>query len=256
MTTAPDDPHVLLGAFVLGGLSDEDHGAFTEHLRSCQACKDELGQVSGLPRLLDLAGPGGGPYITGETEPGAPGPLGGGPGSSVGSWAGSSMGSSTGWSMGSSMGSPQGSPQLAHLLDEAARQRRRTRRWLAAAAAAAAVLLFAAGAWVGPRLGTTSPSATHYTAAAASGSAAKVDIALVTRGWGTQVDIACTNMPTTGQLLLWVVDAQGTARPVASWRATEADYTTVTGATALSPEQISRVEVRTDTGTVIATATT
>lgn len=240
MTTAPDDPHVLLGAFVLGGLSDEDHRAFTAHLRGCQQCKEELGQVSGLPRLLDLAGPGGGPHVTGDASVDAPGPLGGGTGSSPGSAPSSSP----------------GSPELAHLLDAAARRRRRTRRWLGAVAAAAAVLLFAAGAWVGPRLGRSGPPATHYTAAAADGSSAKVDIALVTRGWGTQLDIACTNMPTTGELLLWVVDAQGTARPVASWKATEADYTTVTGATALSPGEISRVEVRTDAGAVIATATT
>jgi len=44
--------HQLLGAYLLGGLSDDDHRAFTEHLRACAACQQELGQVSGLPRLL------------------------------------------------------------------------------------------------------------------------------------------------------------------------------------------------------------
>ena len=54
---ADRDPHVLLGAFVLGGLSDDDHHAFTEHLRTCGQCQAEFGQVSGLPRLLDLVVP-------------------------------------------------------------------------------------------------------------------------------------------------------------------------------------------------------
>ena len=64
MTTGSDELHVLLGAYVLGGLSDDDHRAFTEHLRTCADCQAELGQVSGLPRLLDLAGPAGGPHLS------------------------------------------------------------------------------------------------------------------------------------------------------------------------------------------------
>lgn len=41
MTTGSDDLHVLLGAYVLGGLSDDDHRAFSEHLRSCRQCQTE-----------------------------------------------------------------------------------------------------------------------------------------------------------------------------------------------------------------------
>jgi hypothetical protein len=74
MTTGPDDLHVLLGAYVLGGLSDDDHRAYSEHLRTCTQCQAELGQVSGLPRLLDLAGPEGGLHLV-APPPGAPIPL-------------------------------------------------------------------------------------------------------------------------------------------------------------------------------------
>ena len=63
MNPGSDDVHVLLGAYVLGGLSDEDHRTYSEHLRTCGPCQAELGQVSGLPRLLDLAGPEGGPHL-------------------------------------------------------------------------------------------------------------------------------------------------------------------------------------------------
>lgn len=228
MTTGPDEPHVLLGAFVLGGLSDEDHRTFTEHLRTCRACQEEVGQVSGLPRLLDLVSP---TVATGPSggTPAPTGPIGVGPGEAG----------------------------VATLVSEVARRRRRTRTRLTAVAAAAAVVFFAAGVWVGPRLSdTTRPPTERYTATAAAGSSARVTVDLVTRGWGTQLDIACSDMPTDGELRLWVVDGSGTARSVASWLATPVGYATVTGATALPPQEIVRVEVRTEGGQVLATART
>src|SRR5664279_4711261 len=55
MTAGHDELQVLMGAFVLGGLSDADHAAFATHLRDCPICQRELAQLSGIPRLLDLA---------------------------------------------------------------------------------------------------------------------------------------------------------------------------------------------------------
>ena len=52
-----EEPHILLGAYVLGGLSDEDRQAFSDHLRSCRECQDEYDLVAGIPRLLDLVEP-------------------------------------------------------------------------------------------------------------------------------------------------------------------------------------------------------
>ena len=231
MTTGSDDLHVLLGAYVLGGLSDEDHSAFSGHLRTCGRCQSELGQVSGLPRLLDLAGPEGGPLLAAGTVDGDP----------------------------VSDGQRIEEPHVTRLLDEVGRRRRRRRTWLSALAAAAAVILFAGGAWLGPLLFTSSPPApptTHVAAAAVAGSGVRVDIALVTRGWGTQLDIACEDMPTQGELALWVVDRSGRAMTAASWHATPGGYSRVTGATALSPSEIRSLEVRTDTGKVLASART
>lgn len=50
--------HELLGAFVLGGLDDEDQHAFTAHLRTCAVCQREAAALSGIPGLLDLVDPG------------------------------------------------------------------------------------------------------------------------------------------------------------------------------------------------------
>jgi anti-sigma factor RsiW len=222
-----DDLHVLLGAYVLGGLSDEDHRAFSEHLRTCTQCQAELGQVSGLPRLLHLAGPAGGPHLA--TPPtGAPVPAISGPDDA----------------------------RVARLLGEVARRRRVRRAWVTAIGTAAAVLLFVAGAWIGPGLVASTPPTTHVSAVALPGSSVKVDVALVTRGWGTQLDIDCEDMPKNGELLLWVTDRSGRQTPVASWLATPSGYSRVTGATSLRPNEISKVEVRTGTGRLLAAAQT
>ena len=229
MNAGPDDVHVLLGAYVLGGLADEDHRAFTEHLRACRDCQAELGQVSGLPRLLDLAGPDGGPHLSDAADaPTTPLP-------------------------------PADDGRVTDLLAEVARRRRRRRTWLSGIAAAAAAALFAGGAWLGPGMFTTAapaPPTTHFVASAAPGSDVKVDVALVTRGWGTQLDIDCEDMPKNGELLLYVIDGNGKAMTAASWRATATGYSKVTGATFLSPDQIKAIEVRTGTGTVVASART
>ena len=231
MTTGPEDPHVLLGAYVLGGLSDEDHRAFSEHLRTCSQCQAELGQVSGLPRLLHLAGPSGGPHLTAPTSPGSPSPL---------------------------VTEPD-DERVRRLLVEVSRLRRRRRSWFSALGAAAAVALFMAGAWLGPELFSSeppTPPTRHVAAAAAPGSTVKIDVALVTRGWGTQLDIDCEDMPPDGELLLWVIGRDGKESTAASWRATTSGYSRVTGATFLRPSEIQALEVRTSTGRVLASART
>jgi hypothetical protein len=229
MTRDPGDVHVLLGAYVLGGLSDADHRAFTEHLRTCPECQAELGQVSGLPRLLDLAGPGGGPHLASEAG-----------------------------AHGIPATAPTGEDEhVAQLLSALRRRRRAARRRLVAVAAAAAVVLLGAGIWLGPRL-TTAPElpTTHVVAATAPGSSARVDVALVTRGWGTQLDLDCEDLPTTGTLTLYVIDRAGEATAAASWLGTPTGYSRLTGATALRPAQISRLEIRGGDGKVLASAAT
>lgn len=226
MTSGSDDLHVLLGAYLLGGLSDADHRAFTEHLRTCSACQAELGQMSGLPRLLDLAGPAGGPHLSPDpvATPAPPG---------------------------------DDDAHVVSLLARVAQRRRTRRRWFAAVAAAAAVVLFGAGMWLGPQL-TAPPElpTTHVVAAPAPGSSVRVEVALVTRGWGTQLDLNCEDMPTSGELVLYVIDRKGAATTAASWRGTPTGYSTLTGATALHPNEIQRLEIRNGAGQVLASATT
>ena len=223
-----DELHQFLGAYLLGGSSDDDHRAFTEHLRTCPTCQQELGQVSGLPRLLSLVDISTQMPYAAEPAPES---------AAAGSTAGSS------------------SAGLADLLNAARRRRRRRRAWLAAAAAAAAVAVFGAGTWLGPGLLDPPPPSQHLTATAA-GSSAKVGVDLVKRGWGTQLNLACQDMPVGEEIVVYVVDANGRESAAGSWLGTETGYSRVTGATALRPDQIRSIEVRTSSGDVIATART
>ncbi|MEO5743204.1 MAG: zf-HC2 domain-containing protein [Terracoccus sp.] len=223
-----DDAHVLLGAYILGGLTDDDRRVFTEHLRTCTACQHELGQVSGLTHLLYLARPTGGPHVMPDAvEP-------------------------------DDASTPDRADSgVTSLLAEVSRRRRRRRWWVGAIGVAAAVGTFVLGGLLGPGLFATTAPTAHIVATAPSGLGARVDVVLVTRGWGTQLDLDCSDLPTgAGPLLLWVTDTGGRSTSVASWRVTPNGYARVTGATALSPNEIRSLQVKTSTGTTIASATT
>lgn len=57
MSATHEELHILLGAYVLGALSDQDHRTLTAHLPCCPRCRAELDDLAGLPRLLDLLEP-------------------------------------------------------------------------------------------------------------------------------------------------------------------------------------------------------
>lgn len=224
--------HQLLGAFVLGGLDPEEHRAFSQHVRRCPACQYEAGQLSGMPALLDLvepasvtaaaaAGHGGAPLPAAEPPP----------------------------------------PVPPDLLDRVRRERRRRRWRLAAAAAVLALVAGGVGASVGPLLAraTAPPTrplvAVATPAAAGQGDVPRVEIDLVTRGWGTQLDLRGSSLPAGEVLYLAVTDRWGQRYDVASWTGTPSGRTSLSAACWLKPSDIAQVEVHTGTGRSVATAT-
>ncbi|MHB8275709.1 MAG: sigma-70 family RNA polymerase sigma factor [Dermatophilaceae bacterium] len=52
MSTDHEQVHLLLGAYLLGGLGDTDRQAFEEHLPTCTMCRDELRRIAPVPGLL------------------------------------------------------------------------------------------------------------------------------------------------------------------------------------------------------------
>ncbi|MEO7233968.1 MAG: zf-HC2 domain-containing protein [Lapillicoccus sp.] len=225
--------HLLLGAFVLGGLDAEDHQAFTRHLRHCATCQRESAQLSGLPALLDVVEPERVDAVL--TPAGVP----------------------------DAAGRSQPSVLVPARLLERVRADRRRRGWrLVAAAAVLAVLAGGIGAGVGPLLSRVNAPPTRPLVATAApavpdgGTAAAVEIDLVTRTWGTQLDLRGTSLPAGQVLYLSVTDKQGHAYDVASWTGTPTGRATLTAACWMRTADIAQVQVHTRSGTAIATATT
>jgi hypothetical protein len=230
--TEHEELHVLLGAFVLGGLDPEDHRAFTRHLRSCQECQREAAQLSGLPAMLDLVEPSEVLAVPFEASSSA----------SVGE--------------GATVLVPRG-------LLQRVRADRRRRRWrIVAAAAVLAVLAGGIGAAIGPVMSRLNAPATRglvaVAAPAASGqsSAARVEIDLVTRTWGTQLDLRGSSLPAGQVLYLAVTDKEGHSYDVASWTGTPSGRATLSAACWMKSDDIATVKVRTRTGEAVATANT
>lgn len=225
-----EELQLLLGAFVLGGLEPAEHQAFTRHLRSCAECQREAAQLSGLPALLDLVEPGQ------ETEP-----------------SDGSVPSPDGV-----VAAETGAPVA--LLGRLRRERRR-RRWRVAAVAAVLVLLAGAiGASIGPVMNRLNAPPTRGLVAAAApltagqSAPAEVEIDLVTRTWGTQLDLRGAGLPTGRVLFLAVTDRDGHSYDVASWTGTPSGRTALTAACWMKPGDITQVQVRTQEGTPVATA--
>ncbi|MEP6799276.1 MAG: zf-HC2 domain-containing protein [Lapillicoccus sp.] len=218
-----DELHHLLGAFVLGGLSPEEHREFTRHLRHCEACQREAAQFSGLPALLDLA----------ELED-----------------------VDTGLTAASDAAAAS-SPALAPpaLLDAVRARRRRSRWQLVAAAAVLVVAAGGAGLAIAPTVSQLGgPPSSRLVATDPRGSAAVVNIDLVSRGWGTQVDLSGTDLPKDGVLYLKVTDVNGNSWDVASWSGTPSGRTTLTTACWVKAGNIKMVEVHTLAGQTVAEA--
>ena len=216
------DVHQLLGAFVLGGLSPQEHHTFTTHLRGCETCQQEAAQLSGLPSLLALADPAAVPVGTLE------------------------------------MGAPEAEqPVPPTALLHAVRRRRLRTRWLLAAAAVVLVLGgVAGGVGLAPTLGGGPDVAQRLTATGTAGSSTSVQIDLVARGWGTQLDLQGRDLPTSGVLYLEVTDRHGRSWELASWSGVPSGRTTLSTACWMTPDAIRSLVIHTREGATVAQATT
>jgi len=222
MTAGHDELQVLMGAFVLGGLSDADHAAFATHLRDCPICQRELAQFSGIPRLLDLASDGA--LAPADMAPPA------------------------------DAEPPMAEPAAVLALVRARRRRSRILTSVAAVVLAAAML--GAGTAIGLNLGRTNTpaAAARISASPGVGSQASVQVAFVTKTWGTELQVDGTNLPTAGEMALWVNDTEDRDYQVGTWTATTSGKVKLTAACASHLGDIRKVELRTATGAVVAVA--
>lgn len=225
--------HIDVGAYALGLLEEPDRRAFEAHLSTCVPCHEELGELRGIAQTLDGIGP--------IAEPADALPV------------------------------PPSPSVVTDLMRHRIRRERRHRAARGLAAAAAGVVLLAGALGTGYTLGADReqprpPAAQADTETAAlmrdgkaasatdAGTGVTGTVAMQGRTWGSRVGLKLSKVRGPLQCELVAVDARGNAHTVAGWSVPARGYgfedsamphLTVQGATALTPEEISRFEVRT-----------
>ncbi|HEU5037809.1 MAG TPA: anti-sigma factor [Nocardioides sp.] len=210
----------LDGAYVLGALSPEERLTFERHLATCPSCSAAVRDLAGLPGLLAQVSP---EVVETPREP-----------------------------------EPVPDTLLPHLVREVRRTQHRRHRVAGLAAAAAVVVLGAGTVAVVAATGDDSapPSATPSLATAQD--MAQLDqtavwgkVALTSVLWGTRLDLTCSyeepagGYPESGHTYALVVHTRdGGTEQVATWQGLPGRTMHVTGATALTADQISSVEVQ------------
>lgn len=217
-------------AYVLGALEPADRARFEEHLRTCAACQARVDELAALPDALrgltaaDFAAAG----STGDVDSPADGHRADDP---VGADAG-----------------PVPTLILPRLVAQVSRERRR-RRWLVSglgAAVAACVLALVVAVW--PTGNTAQPTPRAFSAVATTGIQARA--ALVSRSWGTEVDLHCqyaagVSVPDSGwDYELYAVTATG-GHYLGDWTLHEDGDITYTTGTAIATADITALEIRT-----------
>ena len=202
-------------AYVLGSLTRSERGEYEAHLADCKICRTAIRELAPLPGLLGQLD---------EAE--ALSPL-------------------------------EEAPPV-HRVEQAPRPRRwkLPARFLAGAMAAAALIIGAVlvPTATGPRSPSASASITLRQAVPTSLSA---HVTLTRTSWGTRIDMTCTYAGDyggpSGAYGLYVLDRQGRAWLVSSWRAGPGDVAKTTGSSQLDPADISSVQVRSAAGSVLLT---
>ena len=215
MTGGHEELHVLAGAFVLGGLSDDDHRVFSAHLRDCSICQHEVGQFGSIPRLLGLVAE---PEPRADERPTEP------------------------------------MADVTDLLSLVRARRRRSRWGVAVAAAALVAVSLGGGVLWGQATARPATASLALTAAPAAGGSAAAQVGLVAKGWGTQLEVAAKDLPRSGSFTLWVVDAAGHETQIGTWSATPSEQATIVAPCATYAADIRAVHIRTSAGETLASA--
>ncbi|GAA4090494.1 anti-sigma factor family protein [Nocardioides kongjuensis] len=207
----------LDGVYVLGALAAGERAAYERHLPGCAECTRALRDLAGIPGLLGRVQP----ETVEQLQPAEPVPA----------------------------------TLLPAMQAEARRTQGRRRVAVGSFVAAAAVLLVLLAVGIGTTLGDESPRPPQQLAAAqrmdALGTPSSGWVSLTRRGWGTQIDLTCTyEGPVAGPAtyVLVVTSTDGRTEQVGTWRTADGQEVHVTMATAVAPDDIASVEVRTASG--------
>jgi hypothetical protein len=228
-----DELRRLLGGYLLGGLDEADVDRLDAHLRDCDACREELDELAGVPELLKRL-----PEAQREAGEGAQVPI----------------------SLATRPSDENIEGLLRKMRAERSRENRTARvRWLAAAA----VVLLAAAIGFGvvrggrpPQTPEALPSPQLVTAqfqpAAGSGLAGQATLAPKT--WGVSVSLDVTRLRGPGPFLCQVRDFEGGVQQAAAWGPTPTGSAKVIGASSIQLRDVSAITVADRDGHVLGTA--
>ena len=214
--------HIDLGAYLLGGLAPAEHAAFEAHLAGCQQCQQEAKQFGAI-----------GPRLRALDEATAHALLMERPAQQT-----------------AEQTAEHGQAPPERTLDGLRARRRRRRIVKGAGLAAAVAASVALGLGLSPVLFPAQAPATDASYEVRGGTGAQVDLGLKAKAWGTEVHFDGRDLPTDGQLSLWVLDAAGSAEQAGAWLATTTGTTQMTGAVPVMMNDISVIQLR-DAGSAV-----
>ncbi|WP_067720719.1 anti-sigma factor family protein [Nocardia yamanashiensis] len=233
MTAEHDDYRHLLGAYVLGGITPADRAVVDTHIATCPTCRAELADFAVIPSLLaKTAAP--------EPDP-SPEP--------------------DRTAVPQDRIAPHETPALHEALRTVAAVRGAQRRRRRSATAVLAAAALATGIGVGSALAPDpvapgpAPIAAQRSitlAAPAGTSTGSVDLA--PKPWGTELHLTLHDLPTGTRLTAIVIGTDGHTESAATWTTPAQPQIKVTGATSFRPETVQRIEIRSESGTPIATS--
>ncbi|MFE6946595.1 zf-HC2 domain-containing protein [Streptomyces chartreusis] len=225
MSTDHEAVRMLLGAYVLGGLSEDDRRVVEAHLPDCEECRDELARSAPLPGLLRRARE---TYphqvLLAEEEP-----------------------RHTSASAAGSL-----DDLLARVRETDTVRRRRVRwHWLTLAASLIVV--------VGLTVSLLMPSGSENTSGpssalrAAAGYTVAGHATFTAKPWGTEVNLDVTDLPVQGPFTMQVAADDGRSEQAATWSATPTATARVTGASSVRYDDIQSLTIVDRAGNVLAT---
>lgn len=210
------DPHLLLGAYILGGLNSTERREFEEHLDQCSRCRADLNDAAPIPALLSRVDPD--QMLSGAAE-------------------------------------PTRSADIGGLLRaaRAARHARRRRTARRGAVAATLVATAIAGAVMIVDKPVPTPSADTYAFTPQHSQTAGV-VTLTEKPWGTALVLKLDNLPRSGVFTLRTTGDTGGWQPAANWAATANGVSVLQGATSIPRSQLRQLSIVDEHNDVVATA--
>ena len=211
-----EDIHLLLGAYILGGLDSHERRQFEAHLEHCPRCRDDVAAAAPLPALLSKASP--------EAL------------------------------LGGRVVRSDGDLDTLLRVRRVARRRRRTRllaggaATLITAAAVTAVVVLVVDRTPTP------PRADAYPMRPLHGESSGV-VTLTEKPWGTAITLNMDNLPRAGSFTLRTVDTNGAMQPAATWSATPNGVSVLQGATSIPRPRLHMLSIVDANNTVVAMTT-